>query len=269
MPLDLKLALATARYAVQAGGEVIRTAGLGAHAAESKGRGDYVTAVDRDSEQVIRRVLTSTFPELPVLGEEGGGQLGSHGWAVDPLDGTTNFSRGFPLVGVSVALLIDGRPEVGAVHAPFLGWTLSGRRGGGAFDQDGRRLRVSDAAFAHAVISTGFPFRAPQRLDRYVGGLHRVLRGAEDVRRPGAASLDLAYTAMGVLDGFFELGLSIWDIAAGALLVEEAGGVVTDWSGGEAHLKSGDIVAAPPAVHAGLLQALAASAHDPDHPFGA
>lgn len=258
--IDLELALNTARYATQAGGEPIRSAGIHRQLTESKGRGDYVTSTDRESEEIVLRILDAAFPDLPVLAEESGGDGFRTGWVVDPLDGTTNFSRGFPLVGVSVALLVEGRPEVGAVHAPFLGWTYSARRGFGAYDQAGRRLQLEDPDPRVAVVSTGFPFKAPERIPRLLSALGRVLEGFEDARRPGAASLDLAFTAAGVFDGYFELDLKVWDIAAGALLVTEAGGLVTDWDGGQGHLVSGDIVAAPPRVHAALLRAASGGA---------
>ena len=253
--VDLQLALATARYATQAGGALIRAAGVGFHPAESKGPGDYVTEVDRQSEAVVVRILRAAFPHLPILAEEGGGGQFSTGWVVDPLDGTTNFSRGFPMVGVSVALLVDGRPVVGSVHAPFLGWTYSARVGEGAFDEHGRRLRMGDPEPRHAVVSTGFPFKTPERIPRLVATLERVLHRVEDGRRPGAASLDLAFTAAGVFDGYFELGLKVWDIAAGVLLVTEAGGLVSDWEGGQRQLETGDIVAGAPRVHRALLEA--------------
>jgi myo-inositol-1(or 4)-monophosphatase len=255
--VDLDLALATARYSSQAGGAVIRAAGVGPHRAEAKAPGDYVTEVDRASEEVVVRILRASFPDLPVLSEEAGGRSAPTGWVVDPLDGTTNFSRGFPMVGVSVALLVEGIPAVGAVHAPFLGWTYAARRGRGAFDERGRRLGVVDSDPAQAVVSTGFPFKEQRRLPRLLRTLQRVLESCEDARRPGAASLDLALVASGVFSGFFELGLKVWDIAAGTLLVTEAGGIVSDWEGGESHLRTGDIVAAGPRVHAALLAACA------------
>ncbi|MGC1193534.1 MAG: inositol monophosphatase family protein [Candidatus Dormiibacterota bacterium] len=251
--------MATARYAVQAGGALIKSAGVGFHTTESKGPGDYVTAVDRESEEVIVRILSSVFPDLPVLAEEKGGEVPERGWVVDPLDGTTNFSRGFPMVGVSVALLEAGEPVVGAVHAPFLGFTFTAASGEGAHDQTGRRLHLGDPDPKRAVVSTGFPFKTPAQIPRLVATLERVLRLVEDVRRPGAASLDLAFAAAGVFDGFFELGLKIWDIAAGALLVTEAGGMVSDWEGASGVPRSGNIVAGSPRVHAALLDATRAS----------
>src|SRR5207247_8259524 len=174
-------------------------------------------------------------------------------WAGDPLGGTRNFLLGFPVGGVSVALVRDGRPQAGAVCAPFLGLAFSGARGLGV-SSNGSPLRVSARPAGAAIVATGFPFRRKERLAEYLPAFEHVLRRAEDLRRAGAASLDLAWVAAGVFDGFFELGLSVWDVAAGSLLVEEAGGTVSDWSGGPDFL-SGDIVAGPPATHALLVEA--------------
>ncbi len=237
---------------------MIKAAGVGFHATETKGPGDYVTAVDRESEEVVVRILSAVFPELPILAEEQGGGVPARGWVVDPLDGTTNFSRGFPMVGVSVALLEAGEPVVGAVHAPFLGITYTAASGEGAHDQTGRRLQMGDPEANKAVVGTGFPFKTPEKIPLLVATLERVLQRVEDVRRPGAASLDLAFTAAGVFDGFFELGLKVWDIAAGALLVTEAGGVISDWEGAPGLPKAGNIVAGSPRVHAALLAAIGA-----------
>lgn len=254
--------MATARYAVQAGGAVIKAAGVGFHATETKGPGDYVTAVDRESENVIVRILASVFPDMPILAEEKGGGVPERGWVVDPLDGTTNFSRAFPLVGVSVALLEEGQPVVGAVHAPFLGFTFTAAAGEGAHDQAGRRLQLADPDPSRAVVSTGFPFKTREQVPRLVQTLERVLAQVEDIRRPGAASLDLALTAAGVFDGFFELSLKVWDIAAGALLVTEAGGLVSDWEGIAGLPITGNIVAGSPRVHAALVAATRSGVRD-------
>lgn len=249
---------------------MIKAAGVGFHPTESKGPGDYVTAIDRESEAVVVRILGSVFPQASILAEESGGGGHGSGWVVDPLDGTTNFSRGFPLVGVSVALLEDGQPVVGAVHAPFLGFTFTAAVGQGAHDQAGRRLQLGDPDPKQAVVATGFPFKTPQQIPRLIATLERVLEGVEDVRRPGAASLDLALTAAGVFDGFFELGLKIWDIAAGALLVTEAGGLVSDWEGALGLPPSGNIVAGTPQVHRALVAATrSGSGADSDRAPGA
>jgi myo-inositol-1(or 4)-monophosphatase len=252
---------AVARRAALAGGEVVRAARPRAPA-ESKGAGDYVTEVDRASERAIRAVLQGGLPEVPVVGEEGGGRAGPRHWLVDPLDGTTNFIHGFPLVGVSVALVEERVPVIGVVHAPFLGDLWAAARGSGATVErsDGtiERLHVSEGSVDRAVVGTGFPFRRKELLPRYLTAMTAGLERFEDLRRPGAAALDLAWVAAGVFDGFFELGLAPWDVAAGGLLVEEAGGVVTDWSGGRNYL-AGDILAGPPAIHAELIALAAAS----------
>jgi myo-inositol-1(or 4)-monophosphatase len=252
---DLTRLGAVAEAAARLGGAVVAehfgrlTAGV-----HSKAPGDYVSEVDLASEETIRVALERDAPGIPFFGEEGGGTRGDLGWVVDPLDGTANFLHGFPVVGVSVALVEAGRPVAGAVHAPLLGGeTFTAVRGGGAF-QDGRPLRVADRPVASAICNTGFPFKKKHRLDDYRRVFERAFLALEDLRRAGAASLDLAWTAAGIFDGFFEIGLGSWDVAAGALLVLEAGGVVTDWAGDEAAwLTSGDILAAPPAVHDVLL----------------
>ena len=203
----------------------------------------------------MRATLERDGPSLPFFGEEGGGARGDVGWLVDPLDGTANFLHGFPAVGVSVALVQHGVPVVGVVHAPLLGTTYAASMGGGAFC-DGERMSVGERSSDRAICATGFPFRAKaERLDEYLPVFEAALRRFEDLRRAGSASLDLAWTSAGVFDGYFEQALGPWDVAAGALLVREAGGVVTDWSGDErAWLTTGDIVAGPPAVHAELLE---------------
>lgn len=228
-------------------------------AVERKGAGDYVTATDRDSESAILEVLARETPGIPVLAEERGGLRGQTMWAVDPLDGTTNFTRGFPVVGISVALLDHGRPEAGVVLAPFLQLEFSMSRGKGAFRNGETVPRHRVVEPSGAVVATGFPFRDKTLLGRYLPFMQSALGRFEDLRRAGAAALDLAWTAAGSFDGFFELGLNTWDVAAGAGLVLEVGGVVTDWSGGDGWIESGNILAASPAVHEVLLE-LAAGA---------
>jgi myo-inositol-1(or 4)-monophosphatase len=255
----------TAAGAAHAGGAVVAAAAGDAGAGRrTKGAGDYVTAADLASERAIREALAGTG--VPVLGEEaggagiegaaaGGGQPDRY-WAVDPLDGTTNFLHRFFAVGVSVALVREGAPVVAAVHAPFLRRTWVGWEGGGAWcEGQSEPLHVSGAVAASAVVGTGFPFRRKENVPRYVDAFGRAFERFEDLRRPGAAALDLAWVAEGVFDGFFELGLGTWDVAGGALLIREAGGVVTDWNGDEAAwLTSGDILAGPPPIHQALLE---------------
>ena len=223
-------------------------------AVELKSRGDYVTATDRRSEAAILEALAREAPGIAVLAEEGGGTRERTMWVVDPLDGTTNFTRGHPVVGISVALLEGGMPAVGVVLAPFLHLEFTVARGHGAFLNGERLPQRADTEPAHAVVATGFPFRKKSLVPRYLRMFDGALGTFEDLRRAGAAALDLAWTAAGTFDGFFELNLNTWDVAAGAALVLEVGGRVTDWSGGEEWITSGDILAAPPAVHEALLQ---------------
>ena len=226
-----------------------------------KAAGDYVTESDRQSEAAIVERLAHLAPGIPILAEEAGGARSGTRWTVDPLDGTTNFTRGFPIVGVAVGLLDAGKPVLGVVIAPFLGleFAAAARRGATLNGEALPRLARGDPA--RAVVATGFPFRSKGRWPRHQAVFESAFRRFEDVRRAGAASLDLAWTAAGTFDGFFELGLGTWDVAAGAALVLEVGGRVSDWSGGEGWIESGDIIAAAPAVHEALLE-LAAQAPD-------
>jgi myo-inositol-1(or 4)-monophosphatase len=254
-----------AERAARRGANVVRaglesTARDGSPEAREKGAGDYVTDVDVASERAIVELLARETPGVAVLGEEeGGARLADGGlaWVVDPLDGTTNFLHGLPLVGVSVALVDGGIPIAGAVAAPFLDERWVASAGGGAFSirraEEPAALRVSSRDPSRAVVGTGFPFRNKDALPRYLRTMEAAFERFEDLRRPGAASLDLAWVAAGVFDGFFELGLSPWDVAAGALLIQEAGGVVTDWSGGAGYL-GGDVLAGSPVVHSALLE---------------
>lgn len=250
---DLAHLEAVAARAAQEAGRFIadRFGGLAAGVV-AKSPGDYVSEVDLHSEAMLRESLAEGAPGVAFFGEEGGGDRADLGWIVDPLDGTANFLHGFPVVGVSVALVEGGRPVVGVVHAPMLGGTWAATAGGGA-TRDGRPLRVSDRPAARSICATGFPFKAKHRLGQYRPVFDGAFACLEDLRRAGAASLDLAWTASGVFDGFFEVGLGTWDVAAGALLIREAGGLVTDWSGDpDGWLASGDILAGTPAVHAEL-----------------
>ena len=213
-----------------------------------------MTDADRASEQVIVDMLARLSPGIPILAEERGGASAGTRWAVDPLDGTTNFIRTMPVVGVSVALLDGGLPVVGVVIAPWLGLEFAVQRGRGATLNGARLLPLGPCDPSTAVVATGFPFRVKQRMGRYLPVLQESLRRFEDARRAGSAALDLAWTAAGTFDGFFELGLGTWDVAAGAALVLEVGGRVTDWSGGPEWIDTGDILAAPPAVHEVLLE---------------
>ena len=252
--LDLDALLELAVAAARAGGEIVARSYDDPPAARAKAAGDWVSDVDTSSERAVRSLLVEGAPGIPVFGEEEGGERGPLGWLVDPLDGTTNFLHRFPVVGVSIGLVAEGRPVVGVVHAPMLGDTYTAVRGGGA-RRDGVPLTVSERPPEQAVCATGFPFRRADLLPDYVPKLEAALGRFEDLRRAGAASLDLAWVAAGSFDGYFELALGPWDVAAGALLVEEAGGKVTDWRGDpDGWLDTGDIVVGNPQVHAAILE---------------
>jgi myo-inositol-1(or 4)-monophosphatase len=225
---------------------------------ETKSANDFVTRADLASERAISEVIRSRFPKHRILGEEeeGGESLGGEVplWVVDPLDGTTNFIRGFPMYAVSVACTLEGRPVAGAVLDVARNELFEASRGGGC-SCSGRALRVSGrAGLEGALIATGFPFRRRHRTEAFLASFRSVFSRVADVRRAGAAALDLASVAAGRLDGFWEEGLGPWDIAAGGLLVEEAGGVVSDFRGGGDHLRTGAVVAAGPGVHGPLRE---------------
>jgi myo-inositol-1(or 4)-monophosphatase len=222
--------------------------------ADLKGAGDYVTAFDRESESAILEVLAREAPGIAVLAEERGGKRAETMWAVDPLDGTTNFTRGFPVVAVSVGLLHQGMPVAGVVIAPFMGLEFAASKGNGATLNGERLPALRGVDPSRAVVATGFPFRKKERMATYRPVMEGAFGRFEDLRRAGAAALDLAWTAAGTFDGYFELNLNTWDVAAGATLVLEVGGRVSDWSGGHDWVESGDILAATPAVHEALLE---------------
>jgi len=253
--LDLDGLVELAERAARAGGEIVREAFGSPPPASSKGPGDWVSEIDHRSEDRIREILTTAAPDITFFGEETGGARGPVGWLVDPLDGTANYLRRFPVVGVSIGLVEHGRPVGAVVYAPMLDEIYIARLGSGT-TRDGFPLHIGTRSIEAAVVATGFPFRAKREcLGEYMPVFNRALVTYEDLRRAGAASLDLAWSASGTFDGYFEQGLGPWDVAAGALLVREAGGVVTDWQGhADAWLDSGDIVAGSPHVHARLLE---------------
>ncbi len=228
---------------------------LGQLNVSSKGRNDFVSEVDRMAEAEIVRAIHKAYPAHGILAEEGGHQQGDeYLWVIDPLDGTTNFLHGFPQFAVSIALLHKGRLDQAVVYDPLRNEIFSASRGAGAFLND-KRLRVSKArGLEGALLGTGFPFKHHEHLDAYLQMFRSLLLQTAGIRRPGAAALDLAYVAAARLDGFWELGLSCWDMAAGALLVEEAGGLVSDFGGGGNYLESGNIVAGSPRVFEAILQ---------------
>ncbi len=262
-PRTLDEILGVAHTACDAGAEVLRKWFRAQDLrASEKELNDFVTQADRESEQAILAVIRDSFPDHRLLAEESGasGADVSDGfqWIVDPLDGTANFLHGLPVFCISVACRFHDQMVVGQILDPLRQERFWATRGGGAF-WNGRPMSVTDHGdLSSAFLATGFPFRAKPALDRYVELFKDIFHQARGIRRCGAAALDLAYTAAGVFDGFFEFRLSPWDIAAGALLVEEAGGVVTDLDGGGNFLSSGSVLAAGPGVHAALRSRLSA-----------
>ena len=223
---------------------------------ERKGLHDFVTAVDREAEDVVTAHLLRRFPNHTVMAEEGSpdAERSDHRWIVDPLDGTTNFIHGVPVFAVSIGLEDREGLVAGVVHDPIRDETFHAHRGGGA-RLNGKPIRCSEPTGMHdALIATGFPFRELTRIDRYLRAFEGFIRTTAGLRRAGSAAIDLAYTACGRYDGFWEIGLSRWDIAAGVLIVREAGGRVTDVVGGDGTLDTGDIVAAGERFHEGLLE---------------
>ena len=222
-----------------------------------KRHNDFVTDVDKGAEQAIIEVIQRSYPDHAILAEESGSQGESdYLWIIDPLDGTTNFIHGFPQYAVSIALQHKGQLSQAVIYDPAKNELFTASRGHGAFLND-RRLRVSKRSHMRdALIGTGFPFRELAGLDEYIAMFREVTSKTAGVRRAGAAALDLAYVAAGRLDGFWEIGLSPWDMAAGALLIKEAGGLVGDLEGETGYLESGRIVAGNPKIFVQLLQTL-------------
>jgi myo-inositol-1(or 4)-monophosphatase len=244
-----------ARAAVREAAALLR----GASASEIRFKGnprDLVTEWDFRSEDAIRKALASTG--IPVLGEERGQEgEGSERWLVDPIDGTVNFSHGLPIWSISIALETRTGLEVGVVYAPALGWWFEATAGGGAFDDQGQPLRVSAIdRLDRAILSTGFPYDLATRPDNNFAQWDHMQRTAGACRRLGCASIDLCLVARGWLDGYWERHLKPWDVAAGALIVREAGGIVTNTHGGPFDPHSGEAVATNGAIHEELVAEL-------------
>jgi myo-inositol-1(or 4)-monophosphatase len=224
----------------------------------SKQQNDFVSEVDHAAEEAIISVLREAYPTHGFLGEESGfhDKQAEFLWIIDPLDGTTNFLHGVPQYCVSIALMQKGVPQQAVVFDPNRNELFTASKGVGAYLND-RRIRVSKVdRFEGALVGTGFPFKQVEHIDDYLRMLRNVMTAASGVRRPGAAALDLAWVACGRIDAFWELGLSPWDMAAGALLIREAGGLVGDLDGNEGFLESGRIVAGNAKLFSPLLQLL-------------
>ena len=257
----LNVAVKAARRA----GSIINRAALDRSVLDvrAKRANDFVTQVDRAAEAAIIEIIRKAYPDHAILGEESGSlpghgpsQQAEHRWVIDPLDGTTNFIHGFPQYCVSIGVQHRGATVHAVVYDPAKNELFTASKGRGAFLDD-RRIRVSKCLqLKDALVSTGFPFKELSRLDLYMKQLRYLMQNSAGVRRAGAAALDLAYVAAGRVDAFWEMGLSAWDMAAGALLIQESGGLVGDLEGEANYMESGDIAAATPKVFPGLLRAL-------------
>ena len=245
------------RAARRAGNILLRNADrLDRLAVETKGHNDFVTEVDRLAEREIIEILHRAYPNHAILAEESGEQhAGSeYCWIIDPLDGTTNFLHGYPHYAVSIALQHKGRLEQAVIFDPHRNELFTATRGQGAYLND-RRIRVSQTHdFRRALLGTGFPFRSQTYIDLWIAVFKRVAGETSGVRRAGSAALDLAHVACGRFDGFWEFGLKPWDMAAGCLLIEEAGGMLGDPAGGQQHLTTGLIVAGNPKIYIELVK---------------
>ena len=251
----LNIAIMAAR---KAGGVILRHLDrLGTLTVANKSRNDYVSEVDRLAEEEIIRVIHKAYPEHGILAEESGRRNGNdYQWIIDPLDGTTNYLHGFPQFAVSIALSNRGKIEQGCVYDPLREELFTASRGSGAFLND-RRIRVSGAkTLEGTLLGTGFPFKQQQHLNAYLEMFKVLHRESAGIRRAGSAALDLAYVAAARLDGFWEIGLNPWDMAAGTLLIQEAGGMVSDFRGGDRFQESGNVVGGNPKVFQAMLQAI-------------
>ena len=252
--------LNTAVKAARRAGTIINRASqnLDILAVTEKAANDYVSDVDREAEHAIIRMLLDAYPTHSILAEESGAAGKSEfQWIIDPLDGTTNFLHGFPQYAVSIALAHKGTLSQAVIYDPVRNDLFTASRGRGAYLND-KRLRVSKRIkLQKSLLGTGFPFREFAHIDAYLAMFRDLTQKTSGLRRAGAATLDLAYVAAGRLDGFWEFGLSPWDMAAGSLLITEAGGLVGDLEGNGGYLESGNIVAANPKIFSQMIQALA------------
>lgn len=224
---------------------------------DTKGHRDYVTEIDREAEATIIQTLRASYPSHAIIAEESGASGESDFvWIIDPLDGTTNFLHSYPQFAVSIALQVRGELDQAVIFDPVRDELFTASRGAGA-QLNNRRIRVSDCrSLEHALVATGFPVRNTKLLDAYLPTLAALLPQVSGIRRAGAASLDMAFVACGRLDGYWESGLQPWDVAAGALLVREAGGIVTAPNGSDHLLDSGNVLCSSPRIHrelAGIL----------------
>jgi myo-inositol-1(or 4)-monophosphatase len=249
--------LEVARDSARIGGEILLSGFrlLKKEQVRTKGAGDFVTEMDHRSEEAVIRRIRESYPDHEILAEESGAGPGRGGmrWIIDPLDGTTNYVHGVPFFCVSVAVERDGITEAGVVFDPVHRETFWAVRGGGAF-LNGPAIHVSGkTVLSEGFFASGFPWRSKEYLDPYLASFKDLFETSSGIRRMGSAAIDLCYTACGRFDGFWEMKLKPWDIAAAALILTEAGGVVSDFRGGDRYMESGNVAAANPSLHPGLL----------------
>jgi myo-inositol-1(or 4)-monophosphatase len=259
MSLNLHPMVNVAVKAARAAGSIINRAALDIESVRvsQKKANDFVTEVDQAAEQAIIETLLTAYPGHGIWAEESGREHGAKDsefvWIIDPLDGTTNFIHGLPIYCVSIALTVRGKIEQAVVYDPTRNDLFTATKGRGAYLND-RRLRVSKRTqLRESLISTGFPFRPGDNFSNYLAMMGDVMQRTAGLRRPGAAALDLAYVAAGYTDGFFETGLQPWDVAAGSLLITEAGGLVGNFTGESEFLEQGECLAGTPRVYGQLV----------------
>lgn len=224
---------------------------------DTKQGSDFVTRVDKEAEDIIIRIIKSSYPGHSILAEESmDDNLSSseYRWIIDPLDGTTNFIHGFPVFAVSIALEHKGEVIAGVVYDPLRKESFTGLKGYGAYMNCTPLKQIAADDLGSSLIATGFPFKNKEHIDNYLKLFKSIFCKTSGIRRAGSAAIDLSYVAAGRCDGFFEIGLMPWDIAAGTLMIKETGGIVTDFSGGPDYLKTGNIVAGSPVIHKELLK---------------
>jgi myo-inositol-1(or 4)-monophosphatase len=248
--------------AARAAGAIINRAALDVESVRisQKQVNDFVTEVDHASEKIIIETLLTAYPHHAIWAEESGKVHGTQGsdsvWIIDPLDGTTNFIHGFPVYCISIALSVRGKIEQAVIYDPSRNDLFTATKGRGAYMNE-RRMRVSKRIdLRHCLISTGFPFRPGDDFNRYLAMMAEVMQRTAGLRRPGAAALDLAYVAAGFTDGFFETGLSPWDVAAGSLLVTEAGGLIGNFTGDSDFMETRECIAGNPKIYGQLVAIL-------------
>ena len=250
--------LKTAQKAAKIGGEILKKEfrKLKDNQIDVKGKGDYVTDLDYKSEGEIISYIKKKYPDHTIIAEETANKKikAEYQWIIDPLDGTTNYIQGIPVYAVSIGMAVKGNITVGVVYSPETEEMFWAEKGKGAY-LNNHPIQVSKKNIMDdVIIATGFPFKIKENLDLYLNQFKKLFLQSSGIRRMGSAAVDLAYTACGIIDGFWEMKLNPWDVAAGSLLIQEAGGKVTDFEGEETYLESGNIAAGNPFVHGKIIE---------------